>query len=96
MSKAVFLTQRVRAEGAGRTLRLFGLQVGDGQAWSLRVSWEDVQVWFGEAGVQAAVGRGGRRLLLLLHQQSLRQLPLVLLDLLLHVIDCACNLRGSI
>lgn len=31
--------------------------------------------------------------LLLLHQQRLVQLTLVLLDLLLHVGDCTCNLR---
>lgn len=30
---------------------------------------------------------------LLLHQQGLVQLTLVLLDLLLHVIDCTCNLQ---
>jgi len=29
---------------------------------------------------------------LLLHKQGLGQLALVLLDLLLHVIDCTCNL----
>lgn len=31
--------------------------------------------------------------LVLLHQQSLVQLTLVLLDLLLHVGDCSCNLK---
>lgn len=33
--------------------------------------------------------------LLLLHQQRLVQLTLVLLDLLLHVGDCTCNLEGK-
>lgn len=35
---------------------------------------------------------GGKLLLLLLHQQRLVELTLVLLDLLLHVGDCACDL----
>lgn len=36
---------------------------------------------------------GGK--LLLLHQQRLVELTLVLLDLLLHVGDCTCNLGES-
>lgn len=32
---------------------------------------------------------------LLLHKQGLSQLSLVLLDLLLHVIDCTCNLATT-
>lgn len=47
--------------------------------------------------MQTSRGRGGGggmrgKLLLLLHQQSLVQLALMLLDLLLHVGDCTCNL----
>lgn len=37
-------------------------------------------------------GGGMRGKLLLLHQQCLVQLALMLLDLLLHVGDCTCNL----
>ena len=37
----------------------------------------------------------GGLMLLLLHDQSLGQLPLVLLNLLLHVIDCTCNLQRA-
>jgi hypothetical protein len=44
------------------------------------------------AVVQARGGEGAEGLLLL-HQQGLGQLSLVLLDLLLHVIDCTCNLQ---
>lgn len=45
-------------------------------------------------GVQTSGGGGGgvRGKLLLLYQQRLVQLTLVLLDLLLHVGDCTCNL----
>lgn len=57
------------------------------------MAWEGVQGRFGGDGVQACVGGG--LMLLLLHQQGLGQLTLVLLDLLLHVIDCTCNLGGE-
>ena len=44
--------------------------------------------------MQTSRGRRGGRMrgMLLLHQQCLVQLALMLLDLLLHVGDCTCNL----
>lgn len=89
------LTERVRGERVGRRLRLFGRQIRDRQAWCLLVWRKCIQCWFACAGMQA--GMRGRRLLLLLllNQQNLGQLPLVLLDLLLHVIDCTCNLTHT-
>ena len=86
------LTERVGAVGVRRWMRLFGLQVRE--AWSLGVTWKRIQGGFGPTRMQARVG-GGRLLLLMLHQQGLGQLTLVLLDLLLHVIDCTCNLRHT-
>lgn len=86
------LTNRVGWEGIWRRLRLFGLKVGNREAGDLGMGWKCVQSWFACAEMQARVW-GGRLLLLLFHQQSLSQLPLVLLDLLLHVIDCTCNLQ---
>lgn len=89
----ILLTERVGAVGVRRWLRLFGLQVRE--AWSLGMTWKWIQGGFGSTRMQAWVGRG-RLLLLLLHQQGLGQLTLVLLDLLLHVIDCTCNLGKKI
>lgn len=97
------LTERVGAVGAGRRRRLFGVQC-IGKARSLVSACEGVQGWFARAGASGGAtggmqtsGGGGRRRgmrgkLLLLHQQRLVQLTLVLLDLLLHVGDCTCNL----
>lgn len=98
------LTERVGAVGVGRRRRLFGVQCVS-VACSLVWACEGIQGWFsGDRASGGATGRmqtsrgrrgggGMRGKLLLLHQQRLVQLTLVLLDLLLHVGDCTCNLR---
>lgn len=99
------LTERVGAVGVGRRRRLFGVQCV-GEARSLVWACEGIQGWFSGDGASGGAagrvqtsrgGRGGgmRGKLLLLHQQRLVQLTLVLLDLLLHVGDCTCNLGGE-
>lgn len=82
------LTERVRSEGVGRRLLLFGLQVGEARSRGVRG--EAVRGRLACRGVQRQGWRWRRRWL---HEQGLGQLALVLLDLLLQVIDCACHLR---
>lgn len=94
------LTELIGAVGVGRRRWLFGVQCV-GEARSVVWACEGIHSWFARArasggaarGMQTSGGgRGMRGKLLLLHQQRLVQLTLVLLDLLLHVGDCACNL----
>lgn len=94
----VRLTERIGVVGIGRRRRLFGVQ-WVGEARSLMGACEGIQDWFtGDRTtgmMQTGRGRRGggmRGKLLLLHQQCLVQLALMLLDLLLHVGDCTCNL----
>lgn len=84
------LTERVRSKGAGRRLRLFGLQVG--QAGGRGVRGEAVHGRFACRRVQRQVRRGRRGL----HEQGLGQLALLLLDLLLQVSDCARDLVADV
>lgn len=96
------LTERIGAVGIRWRWRLFGVQCVN-EARSLWWSSERVQSWFAGARspsrntmrVQTRGGGSGWGMsgkLLLLHQQRLVELTLVLLDLLLHVGDCTCNL----
>jgi hypothetical protein len=100
------LTERVGAVATARGGGLLFDVQRVREAWVLVLSREGVQEGLSETpslagrrvqsgGGGGGGGRGGQvggRLLLLLHQQGLVELALVLLDLLLHVADCTCNL----